>query len=57
MLYEERHIQHQLEQGIKSVIDIYTESDYHTNAGKWLRLVVKFIPLNFIIKLAQAKIK
>lgn len=57
MLYEKRQIQEEIENALQKAVDKYTESDYHTNAGKWLRIVVKIIPINFIIRLAQAKIK
>jgi len=57
MLYEQRQIEHQLFIQAEKLKEIYTESDYHTNAGKVIRLIVKFIPLDFIFKLVQAKIK
>jgi hypothetical protein len=57
MLYEQRQIEHQLFTQAEKLKSIYTESDYHRNAGKWIRLIVKFIPLDFIFKLIQAKIK
>ena len=48
---------------IKSVKDAtvnlvtkYTNSPYTTNAGKITRFIAKFIPIDFVIKLLQAKI-
>ncbi len=57
MQSEKRQIEYQMFEQADKIKKIYTESEYHTNAGKWIRLVVEFIPLNFIFKLIQAKIK
>lgn len=57
MLYEKQEIDYQLIKQAEKLKEIYTESDYHTNAGKWIRTIVRFIPLEFIFKLIQAKIK
>lgn len=56
-MYEKRQIEYQMFEQADKIKKIYTESEYHTNAGKWVRILVDFIPLNFIFKLIQAKIK
>lgn len=48
--------QDKIEQATKDLVIKYTDSPYHTNAGKFLRFVSKFIPVSTILKLLQAKI-
>ena len=35
---------------LKEVAIKYSESAYTTNAGRWLRLIVKYLPTDLIIK-------
>ncbi len=57
MIYEKQEIDYQLIKQAEKLKEIYSESDYHTNAGRIIRTIVRLIPLNFIFKLIQAKIK
>jgi len=35
---------------LKEVAIKYSESAYTTNAGRWLRLIVKYLPTDLIVK-------
>lgn len=45
----------QLNELAKELAKNYTNSPYTTNAGKILRIAVRFMPVNFLLKLLQAK--
>jgi outer membrane protein assembly factor BamD (BamD/ComL family) len=45
-----------IEAATHDLVGRYTESPYHTNAGKVLRFLAKRLPVNFIIKILQARV-
>lgn len=45
-----------IENELQKAVNRYADSQYHTNAGKWLRFIARIIPVTFIVRLAQAKL-
>lgn len=54
-LTKEENIQ-AVQNAANTLIVKYTDSPYHTNAGRILRFIVKIIPVSFILRLLQAKV-
>lgn len=49
-------VQETIEKELQKAVTSYANSEYHTNAGKWLRFIARIIPVTFIVRLAQAKL-